>query len=138
MNELEDSSMLRLLMERGIDSADRNRILTIAYLSVLACCCVTPCLYYFRALVAYNRESRQNQNALIAALASHADTTSTTAQPEAVRNERRALIVKLMEPVRMVCEYCARYFHSARLVSLLLTSISVVSDFKRRTLCGAT
>lgn len=93
------------------EEALRNRILYIAYLCVLGCCCITPCLYYIRVSSWQRRQFREfremERNAIIAALAqSAANNTRMNLSPEsaAVHSERRARIIQLMEPVRMTLQ----------------------------------
>ena len=88
----------------------RNRILYIAYLCVLGCCCVTPCLYYIRVSAWQRRQFREfremERNTIIAALAQSTTNSNhrmnTSAELAIVQSERRARILQLMEPVRMV------------------------------------
>jgi hypothetical protein len=88
----------------------RNRILYIAYLCVLGCCCITPCLYYMRVSSWQRRQFRElremERNAIVAALAqstaSGAHHMNISAELAVVHSERRARIIQLMEPVRMV------------------------------------
>jgi hypothetical protein len=91
----------------------RNRILYIAYLCVLGCCCITPCLYYIRVSSWQRRQFREfremERNAILAALAqstaNSAHHMSISAELAIVHSERRARIIQLMEPVRMVRIY---------------------------------
>jgi hypothetical protein len=107
------------------DDVLRNRILYIAYLCVLGCCCITPCLYYIRISSWQRRQFREfremERTAIIAALAqstlgatdnnsnnnslqfnNNSSNAATTMEAAAIQAERRARILQLMEPVRMV------------------------------------
>jgi hypothetical protein len=107
------------------DDVLRNRILYIAYLCVLGCCCITPCLYYIRISSWQRRQFREfremERTAIIAALAqstlgatdnnsnnnslqfnNNSNIAATTMEAAAIQAERRARILQLMEPVRMV------------------------------------
>jgi hypothetical protein len=108
------------------DEVLRNRILYIAYLCVLGCCCITPCLYYIRISSWQRRQFREfremERTAIIAALAqstlgatdnnsnnnslqfnnNNNNNAATTMEAAAIQAERRARILQLMEPVRMV------------------------------------
>lgn len=133
-------------------ASDRSRALFIAYVCVLGCCCVMPCLYYIRTAVwqrQHIRRLREMEYAgMVAALAQsqlsaaswnnnngsgHNNNNNSSSgggpnaggEPAAVREERRARILQLMEPVRMVCTivgvcaYCLlTYCVCARLLSL--------------------
>lgn len=115
-NYSDDTSevLIRWLDYNGEASSDeemlRNRILYIAYLCVLGCCCITPCLYYIRVSSWQRRQFREfrelERNAILAALAQSTANSvhhmNITAELAIVHSERRARIIQLMEPVRMV------------------------------------
>jgi len=96
---------------RGADNAtDRKKdILYLIYLGVLGFCCLSPCFYYLRLHMwqryFFRRMQEQERSSLALAVARSAQATQHE-QPsdcdERVREERRARILQLMEPVRMV------------------------------------
>jgi hypothetical protein len=106
------------------DGVFRNTAMFMAYLFLLTCCCITPCIYYLRITAWHRRHIRQlrelERAGMLAALAQSANggyTSSAAAtlaaaaashhhhpppESEAVREERRALILQLLAPVRLV------------------------------------
>jgi hypothetical protein len=99
-----------LLPDQGnTNTNSRNQILYIAYLCILGCCCVTPCLYFLRIAIWQRQQVQQlremEQAGMVAALAQSTRMQhhhNAGRESAVVRDERRARILQLMEPVRMV------------------------------------
>jgi len=85
----------------------RNEILYIIYLSVLGCCCLSPLFYYIR-LWAWQRgrlhRLRELERAGVAVAMARSSSSNATHDNEShmIREERRARMAQLMEPVCMV------------------------------------
>lgn len=119
--------VLRLLQQSGSEndhsnsnsSSDldtRDSIICVAYICLLTCCCLTPCLYFLRISAWHRRRMRQLRDleraGIVAALAqsylqhyqnnNDGDHNNNITRNEAVHAERKALILKLLEPVQMV------------------------------------
>jgi hypothetical protein len=116
----------RLLLRHSRSSfKNRDAILYITYFFVLACCFLSPCVYYVRFWVWQRRHLRRlrdmEQAAMLAAMAQSAAGAGSGGggsgglsapfqhhhhhhprESAAVRDERCARILQLMEPVRMV------------------------------------
>lgn len=102
----------RLLLRQG--TSTRTDILYIAYLCVLGACCLAPCLYYMRISAWQRRHLREmrelEQVGMVAALARstavlQAGGQHSGQQSASATAERRARILQLLEPVRMVRTY---------------------------------
>jgi heme A synthase len=113
------------------DGVFRNTAMFMAYLFLLTCCCITPCIYYLRITAWHRRHIHQlrelERAGMMAALAQSANggySSSAAAtlaaaaashhhhpppESEAVREERRALILQLLAPVRLVRSYRTLY-----------------------------
>jgi hypothetical protein len=126
------------------DGVFRNTAVFMAYLFLLTCCCITPCIYYLRITAWHRRHIRQlrelERAGMLAALAQSANggyTSSAAAtlaaaaashhhypppESEAVREERRALILQLLAPVRLVRSYCTLYIPQWLSAAAVLTT----------------
>jgi hypothetical protein len=108
-SQVQDAILATMIRELQQDSVTKSRgrtVLTILYLCVLGLCFLTPVIYYFKMhFEERNAErSRDLENAMIRASLEqtdqHRDEARATRRKYIV--ERRARILQLFEPVRMV------------------------------------
>jgi hypothetical protein len=94
----------RQLLSSDMSEQQRQQILVLLYLAILGCCCLTPCLYGLHSLVWRRQQERRlrqvERNAILAAMQQSNHYRSE--DHEAIRSERHARIIQLLEPVRMV------------------------------------
>ena len=102
---------------RWLFVASRHNIFYLLYLCVLIFCCLAPCSYYIRLYIWQRQRLRRLEELerarLVAALqgilaeANSSSPNGNTNDPfEAlIREERRARILQLLEPVQQVCMY---------------------------------
>lgn len=103
-------TILNRALQRADNATDRKKdILYLIYLGVLGFCCLAPCFYYLRLYMwqryFFRHMREQERSSLALAVARSAQATQheqTSDSDERVREERRARILQLMEPVRMV------------------------------------
>jgi hypothetical protein len=102
--------MVRELQQQESVTKSRGRtVLTILYLCVLGLCFMTPVIYYFKMHFEerQSERSRDQENAMIRASLEqtdqHRDEARATRRKYIV--ERRARILQLFEPVRMVSSF---------------------------------
>jgi hypothetical protein len=117
-SQVQDAILATMIRELQQDSVTKSRgrtVLTILYLCVLGLCFLTPVIYYFKMhCEERNAErSRDLENAMIRASLEqtdqHRDEARATRRKYIV--ERRARILQLFEPVRMVSS-CLLQIHT--------------------------
>jgi hypothetical protein len=117
-SQVQDAILATMIRELQQDSVTKSRgrtVLTILYLCVLGLCFVTPVIYYFKMhFEERNAErSRDLENAMIRASLEQTDQHRDEARASRRKYivERRARILQLFEPVRIVSS-CFSWIHT--------------------------
>ena len=100
------SPLDRWLQNNGDNATQaRARVMYIIYLCILMCFCITPCVLYLRMYLWQRQRTRLReleQAGLMAAIQQTMNSVNREPESAEVRAERRARILQLLEPVRMV------------------------------------